>query len=55
MKFWKEKCGDCIYNLDYELLTTNQEIETKIEAAKKEIMDCINLPLMLFLTYCILI
>ena len=29
MKFWKSKYGDKIYNLNYEKLTTNQEIETK--------------------------
>jgi Flp pilus assembly protein TadD len=29
MQFWKNECGDRIYNLDYETLTVNQEYETK--------------------------
>jgi len=29
MKFWELRCGNRIYNLDYELLTINQEDETK--------------------------
>ena len=29
MKFWEKCFGDMIYNLDYELLTVNQDKETK--------------------------
>ena len=29
MRFWDEQCGDRIYNLSYEDLTANQEVETK--------------------------
>ena len=29
MQFWTEKLGERIYNLDYETLTVNQEIETR--------------------------
>ena len=29
MEFWDVRCGNKIYNLDYELLTSNQEDETK--------------------------
>ena len=29
MLFWQEQYVECLYNLDYELLTTNQEEETK--------------------------
>jgi len=29
MKFWDEQCGDRVYNINYEELTVNQEVETK--------------------------
>ena len=29
MNFWKNSLGERIYNLDYELLVENQEIETR--------------------------
>ena len=52
MEFWAKKLSKRIYNLDYELLTVNQESETRqlIEYLGLDWIDLRNFLLKIYLT-----